>query len=156
MSSAARPLGNAVATAATLHAAVAERLLGGRDHVGVDADGGGRRAGRVGRVGVHRLGGERADLAGGVLALERGQVDHPDRQVDRVRLGRGLDRAGAEGGRAGLGADLVDAGEAVQEPAQRGVVLVMSEKSADAVGARCTRPWPVGMAVVGELVTGPA
>ena len=92
-----------------------------RDHVGVDADGGRRRAGRVGRVGAHRLGGQRAHLARGVLALERGQVDHPDGQVDGARLGGGLDRAGAERRGAGLGADLVDAGEAVQEAPQRAV-----------------------------------
>ena len=55
-----------------------------------------RRAGRVGGVGAQRLGGERPDLAGGVRALQRGQVDHADREVDRPRLGGGLDGAGAE------------------------------------------------------------
>ena len=39
----------------------------------------------------------------------------------RPGLGRGLDRAGAEAGRAGLGADLVDAGQAVQPGRQGGV-----------------------------------
>ena len=103
-------------------AAVAEGLLGDCDHVGVDADRGGRRARRVGGVGVHRLRGEGAHLARGVLALEGGQVDHPDRQVDGPRLGGGLDRAGPETGCTRFGTDLVDARQAVQEPAQRVVV----------------------------------
>ena len=38
--------------------------------------------------------------------------------VDRPRLGGGLDRAGAQHRRAGLGADLVDPGQAVQEGAE--------------------------------------
>ena len=107
--------------AGDVDAAAAQRLDGDRDHVGVDADRGDLRGGRVGRVGPQRLGAQRADLARGVLPLQRGEVDHRDRQVDRPRLGRGLDRPGAERGGAGLGADLVDAGQAVQEPAQRGV-----------------------------------
>src|SRR3712207_7492034 len=48
-------------------------------------------------------------------ALEGGEVDHGDGGVDRPRLGRGLDRPGAEDGDSGLRSDLVDAGQAVQE-----------------------------------------
>ena len=88
----------------------------------VDADGGDRRARRVARVGPHRLRAQRAHLAGRVRALERGQVDHADRHVERPRLARRLDAAGGEPGRPRLGADLVDAGQAVQEPPQRRVV----------------------------------
>src|SRR6478735_5801527 len=102
-------------------AAVAEGLLGRGDHVGVDADGGGGRTGRVGRVGAHRLRREGADLPVGVLALERGQVDHPDGQVDGEGLRGGLDRAGGQTGGAGLAPDLVDARKAVEESAERGV-----------------------------------
>ena len=119
-------------------AAGAEHLLRGRDHVGVDAHGRGHRAGRVGRVRVHRLGGEGADLAGGVLPLQRGQVDHPDREVDRELLGRGLDRAGAERGGTGLRADLVDTGQPVQEPAQR--VVAAGDVREVLRGSGCARP----------------
>ena len=54
MSIAARPLGNAVATAATLTPESPSVLLGDGDHVGVDADGGGRR-GSVGSAGSGRI-----------------------------------------------------------------------------------------------------
>ena len=121
MSIAARPLGKAVATAATLTPLSPSVSFAIGDHVRVDADRGGRRAGRVGRVGAHRLGGEGAHLAGGVLALERGEVDHPDRQVDGVLLGGGLDRPGAELRCPRLGADLVHTREPVEEAPQRGV-----------------------------------
>ena len=77
-------------------AAVAEGRLRGGDHVAVDADRGGPRRRRVERVGHEGLGAQRADLADGVGALERGQVDHPDGGVDRPGLARRLDRAGAE------------------------------------------------------------
>lgn len=95
--------------------------LGGGHHVGVDADGGGRRGRTVGRIGVDGLGGERPDLARGVRAFERRQVDHGNGQVDGVGLRRGLDRAGAEGRGARLQADGIDAGQPVEEAAQRTV-----------------------------------
>ena len=108
--SAARPDGNAVATAATLTPEPRQRSLAAADQVVVDADrgDGGRR--RVGRVGALRLGAQRADLAGGVRALQRGQVDHRDRQVDARTPWRSvlIDRV-AEVGRPRLGAHLVDA-----------------------------------------------
>ena len=102
-------------------AAAAQRVLRGGDHVGVDADRRRGGAGRVGGVGAHGLRGERAHLALGVLALERGQVDHRDREVEGVGLGRRLDGPGAERGGALLGADLVDPGQPVQEAPQRRV-----------------------------------
>ena len=77
----------------------------------------GQRA--VGRVGPDRLRAQRAHLADGVLALERGQVDHRDGEVQRPRLGGRLDGAGRQAGGARLAADLVDAGQTVQEAAQR-------------------------------------
>ena len=59
--------------------------------VRVDADGGDHRRGRVGGVRALGLGAQRADLARRVLALQRGQVDHRDRGVERPLLSRGLD-----------------------------------------------------------------
>ena len=79
----------------------------------------GRRA--VGRVRADRLGAERPDLARGVRAFQRRQVDHRDGEVDGVRLGGRLDGTGAERGGARLQADRVDAGQPVQEAAQRAV-----------------------------------
>src|SRR5690606_25173003 len=102
-------------------AAAAQRLHRYRDQVGVDADRGGRRRGGVGGVGAAGLGGQRPDLARGVGALQRGQVDHADGQVDRGGLGGGLDRAGGQG-RGALGhAHLVDARQSVQEVAEGSV-----------------------------------
>ena len=101
--------------------AVAERLPGDAGEVAVDADRGDLGGVRVAGVGTAGLGGQRADLAGGVRALERGQVDHRDRRVDGPGLRRGLDRPRAEHGDAGLGAHLVDAGQAVQKGAECGV-----------------------------------
>src|SRR5688500_18712676 len=71
--------------------AAGQGLLRDAGEVAVDADRGDRRARGVGRVGTAGLGGQAADLARGVGALERGQVDHRDRGVDRPRLGGGLD-----------------------------------------------------------------
>ena len=39
----------------------------------------------------------RRDLPGRVLALERGQIHHPDREIERLQLGLALDRALREG-----------------------------------------------------------
>ena len=123
VASAARPDGKAVATEATCDRRAAQRVDRGRDQVGVDADRGDRRhvTGRTGPGGA-ALRAQRAHLARGVRAFQGGQVDHPDRGVDRPRLGGGLDAAGGQRRRPGLGADLVDAGQAVQEPPQRRVV----------------------------------
>ena len=55
----------------------------------------------------------------GCPALERGQVDHRDRQVDRPRLGGGLDRPGATVSPTRASAPTWSTpGQAVQEPAQ--------------------------------------
>ncbi len=110
----------------------AEGLLGHRDHVGVHAHGGRRGTGRVGRIGAHRLGRQRPDLARSVHALEGGEVDHPDREVDRLSLRVGLDRPGAERGGPLLRTDLVDSGQSVQEPAQRRVARrLLTERRGD-------------------------
>ncbi len=66
------------------------------DHVRVDAQRGDMRRVRVVRVGPACLGGHRADLARRVRPLQRGQVDHGDRQVDRRQLRRLLDRPGRQ------------------------------------------------------------
>ncbi len=118
----ARPLGKAVLTAATLIGVPAQVLAGHADQVVVDAEGRDLRAGRVLGVGPAGLGGQRADGALGVRALERREVDHPDGQVERPALAGVLDRAGAEHGGAGVRADLVDPGQTVQPAAQAGVV----------------------------------
>ena len=103
MSSAARPLGKAVATAATCTPRVAEaspwrsRPCRGRRRPR-------RPAGQVGSAGSGRiaLAASARTLPGVSGALERGQVDHPDRQVDGLGLGGGLDRPGAQRGGARL------------------------------------------------------
>ena len=53
-------------------------------------------------------------LPGGVLPLERGQVHHPDREVQRPHLGRLLDGALLERIDPLVDADLVDATDAVE------------------------------------------
>ncbi len=60
-----------------------------------------------------------AHLAGGVLALQRRQVDHRDRQVERLCLGGRLDGARRQRGGARLTTHLVDTGEPAEEAAQR-------------------------------------
>ena len=77
-----RPDGNAVATAATPTAAAPQRLDGDAREVGVDADRRDRRHVGVLGIGTAGLRAQRGDLARGVGALERRQVDHRDRQVD--------------------------------------------------------------------------
>src|SRR6266511_2626231 len=62
----------------------------------------------------------RSDLAGGVGALERGQVHAADGQVEGPQLGRLLDRALGQGGGALVGPDLVDAPHAAHERTQVG------------------------------------
>ena len=91
-----------------LDAAVAQALDRGRDHVRVDAERGDRRHARVRRVGSHGLRGERRDLARRVGALERRQVGHPHRELEREDLRLLLDAALRERGGALLERDLVD------------------------------------------------
>ena len=99
-----------------------EPLDGDAREIGVDADRCDRRDLGVVGVGPHGLRAQRADLAGRVRALQRGQVDHGDGHVDRLELGVLLDGAGGEDGRAALQPDLVDAGQPVKEPPQRRLV----------------------------------
>ena len=79
-----------------------------------------RRSGQLGSAGSGRraLAHRARDLAGCVLALERREVDHRDGQVEGVLLRGRLDRPGGEGRGPGLGAHLVDAGEARHEQVQ--------------------------------------
>ncbi len=94
----------------------------GGGHVGVDADRRDLRSVGAVRIGTAGLGAERPDLAFGVGAFQGGQVDHRDRGVDRPALGGLLDAPGREAGGPLIQPDLVDAGQTVQEPAQRPVV----------------------------------
>ena len=114
---AAPPGREAVATLATFtpEPASASRATG--DHVGVDADGGHRWAARVAGVGTAALGAERAHLAGRVLPSRVVRSIIRDRDVDGPALGVGLDRPGGQRGGSRVGADLVDAGQPVQERA---------------------------------------
>jgi hypothetical protein len=57
---------------------------------------------------AHRLGRELHDLAGSVLALQRREIHHRDREPDRRLLGLGLDRPLAQHGGALVHADPVD------------------------------------------------
>ena len=109
-----------MATAGHLHVGPGQRVDRGLDQVAVDADGGHGRARRVGGIGAPALGAQRPDLARRVLPFEGGEVDHADGEVEGERLGGGLDRPGGEAGGPGLDAHLVDAGQAVEEPSQRG------------------------------------
>ena len=93
-----------------------ERVAGRGDEVGVDADRGDRGHGHVGGLGAPRLRAELSHLAVRVGALERREVDHRDREVDRPQLGGRLDRSRGERGGAGFAAHLVDARKACQEP----------------------------------------
>ena len=97
-----------------------------RHQVRVDADRRDRRRARVGRVRLAGLGAQRPHLARGVRALQRGQVDAPDGQVQRPLLGLLLDAPGRQRRRPRLRADLVHAraaragsGAASSRPAPR-------------------------------------
>src|SRR6478736_1282390 len=94
----------------------------GGHHVRVDAQRGHLRGVRLIGVGSASLGGQRAHLARGVRALQGGQVDHGDGQVDRGQLAGLLDGPGGEPGGTLLEPDRVDPRQAVQEAAQRRLV----------------------------------
>ena len=80
------PDGKPVATLATLTVEPASACLAIRDDAR-DRCRSPRRSGWLGSAGrAHALGAQRADLALSVLALERGQIDHPDREVERPQL----------------------------------------------------------------------
>ena len=117
-----RPVGKAVATEAIPTPEPASAATAVADHVRVDAQRGDVRGFRILRVRPAGLGGQRADLAGGVRTLQRGQVHHRDGQVDRGELRGLLDRAGGQTGGALLHPDRIDPGQSVQEPPERRLV----------------------------------
>ena len=90
-----------------VHAAAASALDGDRNQVRVDADRGAGGHARIGGIGVDRLRRERRDLAGRVGALERGQVDAADGELERLELRLLLDRALRERGGALLERDRI-------------------------------------------------
>src|SRR3954447_3479683 len=112
-SSGARPLGSAVATAATWtplspRVCFATPTMSPYTQTAAAAGQVGSAGGRPPppAAGGPALPGRAPAPPGGVHALEGGQVDHPDRQVDRLLLGLGLDRPGAQGRGTLVGADL--------------------------------------------------
>ena len=102
------PDGKPGGDAGDLHGRAPERLLGLGDQRRVDADRGDGRDRRVARLRPHRLDAHRPDLARRVLPLERRQIHHRDREVERPHLRRLLDRAALERIDPLLDADLVD------------------------------------------------
>jgi len=97
--------------AGDVHAGAGQLFGGGGDHRRVDADGGDRRAVWGGGVRPLCLGTQCSDLARGVGTFEGGEVDHADREIDRVGLGRGLDGSGGQHRRPGVRANRVHAGK---------------------------------------------
>ena len=97
----------------------AEPRHGGRDEVRIDADRRDRRDRRVDGVGADRLRAQRRDLAGRVGALERRQVHHPDRELERLQLRLLLDRALRQRRRALFERDRVDGADSRQPRLQR-------------------------------------
>ena len=102
------PDGNAVATDATLTLEPLSASLASATKRRVDADRRDVRDRRVARLRVHRLRAQRPDLARRVLPLERREIHHPDREVERPQLRRLLDRPLLERVDPLLDADLVD------------------------------------------------
>ena len=113
------PDGNAVATDATFTLEPASCRLRHGDEVRVHADGGDRRDRAVGRVGTHRLRAERRHLAGRVRPLERRQIHHPDRELERRELRPLLDRPLRELAGPRLERDRVDGADARQPQIER-------------------------------------
>ena len=133
----ARPDGNAVATLATCDADAAQRVDRGRDEVGVDADRGDRRAPR------RRDGSGRIALAHSERTLPG--VSAPSSVVrSTIEIAVSIAHAlavvlmlrVASAGRAALGADLVDAGQPVQEPPQRRLVAGRLPQGRDVTAER--------------------
>src|SRR5439155_17842892 len=67
---------------------------------------------------MHSLGAQRPDLARRVATLERREIHHPDREVERPELGGLLDRPFAQRLDTLLDADLVDRGDTAQQAAE--------------------------------------
>ena len=119
-SSGPSPLGNPPGHARDRHAGAPELLDRHGNELGVEADGRDRRDRRIERVRADRLRAHRDDLAGRVGALERREVDAPDRKLERLPLGLPLDRPGGERGGPALETDRVDRGGARHEPGRIG------------------------------------
>src|SRR5215472_1340313 len=100
------------------HRTASQYLLRNRYQVRVYAHRCHGRSGRIGQVWMHALHTHRADLARSVSTLERGQVDHPDRQVERMQLGVLLDRARSQPRDALVDSDLIHSWKAVQHLAE--------------------------------------
>ena len=78
----------------------AGQLTAGHGHqVRIYADGSDRRNRRVRRIRPAGLRAQPSDLARRIRALQRGQVDHADRRLQRPHLGVPLDRPGRQGRR---------------------------------------------------------
>ena len=119
MSRKVAPDGKPVATLATLTFEPRRASFASADVSGVDAHRGDGRDGRVARLRTHRLDAHRPDLARRVLPLERRQVHHRDRELERPQLRRLLDRAPLEQIDPLLHPDLVDGGDPPEQAAQR-------------------------------------
>ena len=99
----------------------------------------------VGRVRPHRLGTERRHLAGRVGALERRQVHHPDREIERRELRTLLDRALGELAGPGLERDRVDRADPGEPEIERKLEVARKElclrhldkSSPERIGAGC-------------------
>src|SRR4029450_11934270 len=96
-----------------------EGVLRVLDERRVDAQRGDARDRRIAGLRSDRLCGERPDLARRVLALERREVDHPDRQIEGPELRSFLDRALLQRVDPFVDADLVDGADPTEEAAQR-------------------------------------
>ena len=92
-------------------------FFGVLDEARVNADGGCRGNGRV-VMRVHGLQAQRGDFAGGVLALEGGEIDHRNGEFEGLDLGGFFDRAGGVFGDAFLDADLVHGADFADESAE--------------------------------------
>ena len=118
----ARPDGNAVATLATCTADAAQRLDRDLDEVGIHAHGGDRRRRRIAGSGRMAFAHSERTLPG--VSAPSSVVRSTMRigGLERPGLARRLDAARGQRGRTGLGADLVDARQSVQETPQRRLV----------------------------------
>ncbi len=109
------------------HARAGEPPLGDAHEVRVDAHCRNGRDRAVGWVGVDRLRAQRGDLAGRVGTLERRQIHHPDREVERRKLRALLDRSFRELPGAGLERDRVDRTDTGQPEVERKLELARQE-----------------------------
>ena len=78
---------------------------------------------------MHRLRAQRRHLAGRVGSLERRQVHHPDRQIERGELRSLLDRALGELAGTRLERDGIDGADARQPEVERQLEVAREELS---------------------------